>query len=196
MDHAAPLLPLLSWKFSSSSSLRPSSAGTALVSGSTGIGARGPAAPTAEIRGLIRRLAQENADWGAPKIHAELWKLGFQVWERTVARYLRRVRRRGDAGNGWQALVENHREVIVAFDFFTGFGYSHRIVEDPARVAQWVRRVTALLESSGLTGFWVATAEDPWNSTLATFPLKILQSVSAQSWRFPNIQRSHPGGMV
>ena len=31
---------------------------------------------------------------------------------------------------------------------------------------------------------------------LETFPLKILQSVSAQSWRFPNIQRSHPGGMV
>jgi hypothetical protein len=38
---------------------------------------------TAEIRGLIRRLAQENADWGAPKIHGELLKLGFHVSERT-----------------------------------------------------------------------------------------------------------------
>lgn len=28
-----------------------------------------------EIRELIRRLAQENADWGAPKIHGELLKL-------------------------------------------------------------------------------------------------------------------------
>ena len=44
-----------------------------------------------EIRGLIRRLAQENADWGAPKIHGELLKLVFQTSERTVARYLRRV---------------------------------------------------------------------------------------------------------
>jgi hypothetical protein len=52
---------------------------------------------TAQIRELIRRLAQANADWGAPKIHAELVKLGFKVSERTVARYLRRVRRRGDA---------------------------------------------------------------------------------------------------
>jgi hypothetical protein len=43
---------------------------------------------TVEIRELIRRLAQENVDWGAPKIHAELLKLGFQVSERTVARYL------------------------------------------------------------------------------------------------------------
>lgn len=49
-----------------------------------------------EIRGLIRRLAEENPTWGAPKIHGELQKLGFAVSERTVARYLRRVRRRGD----------------------------------------------------------------------------------------------------
>src|SRR5262249_676134 len=52
-------------------------------------------------------------------IHAELLKLGFQISERTVARYLRRVRRRGDAGKQWQAFLQNHREVIVAFDFFT-----------------------------------------------------------------------------
>jgi putative transposase len=46
---------------------------------------------TAEIRLLIRRLAEENAGWGAPKIHGELLKLGFVVSERTVARYLRSV---------------------------------------------------------------------------------------------------------
>jgi hypothetical protein len=74
---------------------------------------------TAEIRGLIRRLAAENPDWGAPKIHGELWKLGFEVSERTVARYLRPVHRRGDPGQRWLAFLQNHREVIAAFDFFT-----------------------------------------------------------------------------
>ena len=44
-----------------------------------------------EIRALIRRIASENADWGAPKIHGELLKLGFEVSERTIARYLRRL---------------------------------------------------------------------------------------------------------
>src|SRR6266566_4104210 len=44
-----------------------------------------------EIGGLIRRLAEENPNWGAPKIHGELLKLGFVVAERTVARYLRRI---------------------------------------------------------------------------------------------------------
>jgi len=72
-----------------------------------------------EVRVLIRRLAEENADWGAPKIHGELQKLGFVVSERSVARYLRRIRRRGDSGKRWLTLLQNHREAAVAFDFFT-----------------------------------------------------------------------------
>ena len=73
-----------------------------------------------EIRRLIRQMAQENAGWGAPKIHGELQKLGFELAERTVARYLRRIRRRGNSGQRWLTFLKNHREVIVAFDFFTG----------------------------------------------------------------------------
>ena len=72
-----------------------------------------------EVRTLIRRMAAENADWGAPKIHGELLKLGFEVSELTVARYLQRLRRRGDPVKRWLAFLANHREVIVAFDFFT-----------------------------------------------------------------------------
>jgi putative transposase len=74
---------------------------------------------TEEIRELIRCLAQENVGWGAPKIHGELLKLGFQISERSVARYLRRVGRHGDPAKRWRAFLHNHREVIVAFDFFT-----------------------------------------------------------------------------
>jgi transposase InsO family protein len=73
----------------------------------------------AEIRALIRRVADENPTWGAPKIHGELLKLGFTVSERTVARYLRRVRRRGDPGKRWLTFLANHREMISALDFFT-----------------------------------------------------------------------------
>jgi len=74
---------------------------------------------TAETRALIRRLAEENPDWGAPKIHGELQKLGFTVSERSVARYLRRIHRRGDPDKRWLAFLRNHREAIAAFDFFT-----------------------------------------------------------------------------
>ena len=64
-------------------------------------------------------MAEENLDWGAPKIHGELRKLGFNVSERTVARYLQRIRRRGDPSKRWLIFLRNHREVIVALDFFT-----------------------------------------------------------------------------
>jgi len=74
---------------------------------------------TAEIRTLIRRLAEENPTWGAPKIHGELQKLCFVVSETSVGRYLRSVRRGGDPGKQWLTFLANHREVIAAFDFFT-----------------------------------------------------------------------------
>jgi putative transposase len=74
---------------------------------------------TSEVRDLIRRLANENSGWGAPKIHGELLKLGFEVSERSVSRYLRRVHRRGDPSKSWLTFLRNHREAIVALDFFT-----------------------------------------------------------------------------
>ena len=73
---------------------------------------------TAEIRALIRQLAERNATWGAPKIHGELQKLGFAISERTVAPNLQRVGRRGDSRKAWLTFLRNHREVIAAFDFF------------------------------------------------------------------------------
>jgi putative transposase len=71
-----------------------------------------------ELRTLIRSMAIENSGWGAPRIHGELRKLGFEISERTVARYLRRVQRRGDPARRWHAFLANHREAIVAMDFF------------------------------------------------------------------------------
>ena len=81
-----------------------------------------------EIRGLIRRLAKENAGWGAPRIHGELLKLGLVVSERTVARYLRQLQRRGDPGKQWLTFLENHREAIVALDFFTAPTVTFRLL--------------------------------------------------------------------
>ena len=83
---------------------------------------------TGEIRVLIRRLAQEIPTRGAPKIHGELQKLGFVLSERTVARYLRAIPRRGDPGKRWLAFLRNHREAIVALDFFTVPTVSFRVL--------------------------------------------------------------------
>jgi len=58
---------------------------------------------------------------GAPRIHRELLALGFEVSETTISRYLQRLKRRTDQEKAkrWLAFLHNHREVIVAPDFFT-----------------------------------------------------------------------------
>jgi putative transposase len=64
-------------------------------------------------------LGARESRLGSPEIHGELQKLGIVVSERSVARYLRRMRRRGDSAKRWLTFLQNHREVIAAFDFFT-----------------------------------------------------------------------------
>src|SRR5438067_9016882 len=73
----------------------------------------------AEVRTFIRRMANENPSWGAPRIHGELLKLGFDVSERTVSRYLRRLSPPYDVRKRWAPFLRNHREAITAMDFLT-----------------------------------------------------------------------------
>ena len=70
-----------------------------------------------EIRRLIRTMAQDG--WGAPRIHAELTKLGFIVSEMTVSRYLPRRPTEPDQVKRWVAFLHNHKDDIVAMDLFT-----------------------------------------------------------------------------
>ena len=72
-----------------------------------------------EVRALIVRIAGENPTWGAPRIHGELLKLGFQLSEITVSRWLRRIPRTPDPAQRWLTFLRNHREAIAAMDFFT-----------------------------------------------------------------------------
>jgi len=74
-----------------------------------------------EARNLIRRMRTENPTWGAPRIHGELLLLGFEISEPTVSRYLQRLKRTPEESKAkqWLAFLNNHREVIAAFDFFT-----------------------------------------------------------------------------
>jgi putative transposase len=68
---------------------------------------------------LIFRMAEENPTWRAPRIHGELLKLGFDVSEPTVSRWLRRVPRATDPGQRSLTFLRNHRTAIAAMDFFT-----------------------------------------------------------------------------
>ena len=70
-----------------------------------------------EVRDLIRRMSRENPGWGAPRIHGELLKLGINVGETSVSKYL--VRNRKPPSQTWRTFLENHIKSLVSVDFFT-----------------------------------------------------------------------------
>ena len=68
-----------------------------------------------ELRELIRRMCDENPLWGAPRIHGELLKLGFNVAQSTVSKYMLHGRR--PPSQVWKTFVSNHADGIAAVDF-------------------------------------------------------------------------------
>jgi hypothetical protein len=69
-----------------------------------------------DLRALIRRMSIENPLWGAPRVHGELLKLGFEVAQSSVAKYM--VKRHGPPSQGWRTFRRNHAPDIAAMDLF------------------------------------------------------------------------------
>jgi len=61
-------------------------------------------------------MSIENPLWGAPRIHGELLKLGFEVAQSTVARYM--TKRSGPPTQGWRTFLRNHALDVAAMDLF------------------------------------------------------------------------------
>ena len=79
----------------------------------------GPGRPAVapEVRALIRRMSQANALWGAPRIHGELQKLGLEISQATVSKYVVRVRK--PPSQTWRTFLTNHVQTLISVDFFT-----------------------------------------------------------------------------
>src|SRR6266550_2760755 len=69
-----------------------------------------------EIRRLIREMSLANPLWGAPRIHGELLKLGIDVGQTTVAKFMARGRR--PPSQGWKTFLHNHADGIASMDLF------------------------------------------------------------------------------
>jgi len=117
-----------------------------------------------ELRALIRQMSIENPLWGAPRIHGELLKLGFEVAQSSVAKYM--AKRRGPPSQGWRTFLRNHAPDIAAMDLFVvptiGFDllYAFIIVRLDRRDLVWINVTT------NPTAEWIAhqiTEAFPWN---------------------------------
>jgi hypothetical protein len=101
---------------------------------------------------------------GTPRIHGELLKLGFEVAQSSVAKYM--VKRRGPPSQGWRTFLRNHRREVAAMDLFVvptiGFDllYAFIIIRLDRRALVWINVTT------NPTAEWIAqqiTEAFPWN---------------------------------
>jgi transposase InsO family protein len=117
-----------------------------------------------EVRALISRMVDENPIWGAPRIHGELLKLGFQVAQSTVAKYM--IKRCGPPSQGWRTFLHNHAPDVGAIDMFVvptvGFKLLYAIVI--MRLDR--RRLVWTNVTTNPTAEWIArqiTEAFPWD---------------------------------
>jgi transposase InsO family protein len=108
----------------------------------------------AEITALARKMAAANPLWGAPRIHAELLKLGIDVAERTVSRLL--PKRRSPPSQTWRMFLTNHVRDLVSIDFVTVPTARLRVLFVLVILAHHRRRVLHFNVTEHPTAAWTA----------------------------------------
>jgi putative transposase len=108
----------------------------------------------ADVRALIRMMAQANPRWGAPRIHGELLKLGIDVSQATVAKYM--GRRRQPPSQTWRTFLRNHVGQIVAADFFVVPTATYRLLFVVVLLAHGRRRLRHFPVTAHPTAVWTA----------------------------------------
>jgi transposase InsO family protein len=107
-----------------------------------------------EVRDLIRKISRENSLWGAPRIHGELLKLGIDVGETSVSKYM--VRHRRPPSQTWRTFLENHIKSLVSVDFFTVPTIRFQILYVFLVLAHERRRVVHFNVTTHPTAEWAA----------------------------------------
>ena len=77
---------------------------------------RGRPPVPADIKNLIWRMSRENPLWGAPRIHGELLKLGIEISQAAVSKYM--IRHPKPPSQTWRTFLRNHVVCLASVDFF------------------------------------------------------------------------------
>jgi hypothetical protein len=107
-----------------------------------------------EIRRLIREMSIANPLWGAPRIHGELLKLGVDVGQTSVAKYM--ARRRGPPSQGWKTFLRNHADGIAAMDLFVVPTISFRLLYGLLIMGHGRRQILWFGVTAHPTAEWIA----------------------------------------
>jgi transposase InsO family protein len=108
----------------------------------------------AEIRQLIRQVSVANPLWGAPRIHGELLKVGIDVGQTTVAKYM--VRHTHPPSQGWRTFLHNHADGIASMDLFVVPTVSFRLLYGLLILRHRRREMLWLGVTAHPTAEWIA----------------------------------------
>jgi putative transposase len=117
------------------------------------------------VRELIRQMSSANPLWGAPRIHGELLKLGIEVSQATVAKYMERGRRRPSPT--WRSFLRNQAEGIAAIDMFVVASASFRLLFVMVILLHERRKIVRFDVAEHPTAAWLAqqvTEAFPWDT--------------------------------
>ena len=117
-----------------------------------------------EIRRLIREMSLANRLWGAPRIHGELLKLGIDVAQSTVAKYMAKSGR--GRSQTWKTFLQNHAAGIAAMDFLIVPTIGFKLLFVLVLLRHQRRRLISLTVTTNPTAEWIArqiTDACPWN---------------------------------
>lgn len=118
-----------------------------------------------EVRDLIRRMSLANPRWGAPRIHGELLKLGIELSQATVAKYM--VRHRKPPSQTWRTFLKNHMTTMVSANFFVVPTITFRLLFVFVILSNDRRRPVHFATTPNPTAEWTAhqlVEAFPWDS--------------------------------
>ncbi len=126
---------------------------------------RGRPAVAPEVRRLIRAMSRANPLWGAPRIHGELLKLGIEISETSVSKYMARGGK--PPAQAWRTFLENHIGELVSIDFLTVPTLSFRVLFVFVVLAHNRRRVVHFNVTDSPTAKWTSlqiVQAFPWDT--------------------------------
>jgi putative transposase len=166
-----------------------------------------PSLPT-DIRALIRTMSRANPLWGAPRIHGELLKLGVDVSQATVAKYM--ARRMTPPSQSWRSFLTNHLRQIAAADFFVVPTATCRLLFVLVILRYERRRIVHVAVTAHPTAAWTAqqlreaypwdqhprylvhdrdAAFHAWTTTTAAIGIKEILTAPRSPWQNAYVER-------
>ena len=118
-----------------------------------------------DVRDLIREISLANPLWGAPRIHGELLKLGIEIAQSTVSKYMPKGGR--PHRQTWRTFLRNHADGIASIDLFVVPTITFKLLFGLVILRHSRRQIVSFAVTAHPTADWLArqiSEAFPWDS--------------------------------